>query len=83
MNLKGYIVYRPLESERDAEIAKQYSWATQSDMKMSSFQEQLIAKGDKAAKTAGEKPSHTIQMPWSFRLKSFLHCVERQIGTNA
>ena len=44
---------RPTCAERDAEVLRQRTWATQTDTKLSGFQEQLLTTGDRAAKTAG------------------------------
>jgi len=44
---------RPTSAERDAELARQRTWAAQTDTKVSGFQEQLLTTGDRAVKTAG------------------------------
>ena len=50
-------MHRQLGSGREAEISRQYSWASQTDTVSASFQGQLFATGDKAAKTAGARPA--------------------------
>ena len=60
VNARGHILHRPLDSDREAEISRQYSWATQTDTKLASFHGQLYATGDRAAKTAGVSFAYRI-----------------------